>query len=167
MVATATHANRSASQRKHQNSVRPTRTQAAAAATARSRSADSQQGSTHRAPPPSHKEPTTPSKRVQPNLKKVPAPRDSSLLSRQIRGQAWGLAERPWTEARRINTRSPVEWTLTLSGFVVATLLVLAFGLDLATGWPFHRYSLLMDVGYSICAALLMYMSWNTYQDLR
>lgn len=59
-----------------------------------------------------------------------------------------------------------VEKALTMSGFVIAGLLILLFGLDLATEWPFHRYSLLMDVGYCICGALLVFLSWHTYREL-
>jgi len=53
-----------------------------------------------------------------------------------------------------------------MTGFIIAGLLVLLFGLDLAIQWPFHRYSLLMDVTYCICGALLMYLSWHTYREL-
>jgi len=59
-----------------------------------------------------------------------------------------------------------VEKALTITGFVIAGVLILLFGLDLAIQWPFHRYSLLMDVGFCICSALLMYLSWHTYREL-
>jgi hypothetical protein len=59
-----------------------------------------------------------------------------------------------------------VEKALTIPGFVVAAVLILLFGLDLATRWPFHRCSPLMDLGYCMCGALLMYVSWHTYNEL-
>jgi len=166
MVATATHSDRSAPQREAQNPARTNREQVIASAATRSRSGDSRESSSRRAPAPNGKE-TTPAKDAKPALQKTSTARDSSHLRRQVRGQSWRLAQRHSTEARRTATRSPIERTLILSGFVVATLLVLAFGLDLATGWPFHRYSLLMDVAYLICGALLMYLSWNTYREFR
>jgi len=59
-----------------------------------------------------------------------------------------------------------VEKALTMSGFIVAGVLIMLFGLDLATEWPFHRYSLSMDVGFCICSTLLLYLSWHTYREL-
>jgi hypothetical protein len=55
---------------------------------------------------------------------------------------------------------------LTISGMVVAGLLVLMFGLDLAIGVPFGKASLKMDMAILICAAALGYMSWSTYREL-
>ena len=60
-----------------------------------------------------------------------------------------------------------LETGFTFFGFVVAVFLLLTFGLDLAFGWPFDRCSLLMDIGYLICAILLAYLSWDTYRGLR
>jgi hypothetical protein len=48
---------------------------------------------------------------------------------------------------------------------VIAGLLVLMFGLDLAVRVPFGRASLAMDVAILICAAALGYMSWSTYRE--
>lgn len=54
---------------------------------------------------------------------------------------------------------------LSISGMVVAVLLLLLFGLDLALQFPFGRV-LVMDIGFVICAVLLAYMSWSTYREL-
>jgi len=56
---------------------------------------------------------------------------------------------------------------LTISGMVVAALLLIVFGLDLAIGFPFGRGpSLIMDICGTISAALLGYMSWSAYREL-
>ncbi len=54
---------------------------------------------------------------------------------------------------------------LSISGMVVAALLVLMFGLDLAVGIPFDHASTAMDISLLICAALLGYMGWNTFRE--
>ncbi len=54
---------------------------------------------------------------------------------------------------------------LCLVGTVVAVLLLLVFGLDLAVGFPFHRLSLTMDVGSLFCSVGLGYMSWTTLRE--
>jgi hypothetical protein len=54
---------------------------------------------------------------------------------------------------------------LAVSGMVVAALLVLMFGLDLAVRVPFDRASQSMDIAFLICAAMLGYMSWSTFRE--
>jgi hypothetical protein len=54
---------------------------------------------------------------------------------------------------------------LCLVGTVVAALLVLVFGFDLALGFPFNRASLTMDIGILVCAVGLGYASWTTFQE--
>ena len=54
---------------------------------------------------------------------------------------------------------------LCLVGTVVAVLLLLVFGLDLAIKFPFHRNSLLMDIGMLVCSAILGYVSWITLRE--
>jgi hypothetical protein len=54
---------------------------------------------------------------------------------------------------------------LTVSGMVVAGLLLFAFGLDLALRFPFDRASTAMDVAFLVCAAILGYMSWSAFLD--
>jgi hypothetical protein len=54
---------------------------------------------------------------------------------------------------------------LCLTGTVVALLLLLVFGLDLALGFPFRRESLVMDVGLVCCSLALGYASWMTLKE--
>jgi hypothetical protein len=56
---------------------------------------------------------------------------------------------------------------LTITGFVVASLILILFGLDLATSWPFQKASMAMDICFLLCAGILGYLSWNTLRDLR
>jgi threonine/homoserine/homoserine lactone efflux protein len=51
---------------------------------------------------------------------------------------------------------------LCIVGAVIAGLLLLIFGLDLGTGFPFHRANLFMDIGTILCALTLAYLSWST-----
>ncbi|MGA2620894.1 MAG: hypothetical protein ABSF26_25000 [Thermoguttaceae bacterium] len=55
---------------------------------------------------------------------------------------------------------------LCLTGAVVAVLLLLVFGLDLAAGFPFGRENLFMDIGLTICSVILGYASWSTLRQL-
>lgn len=55
---------------------------------------------------------------------------------------------------------------LSISGLVVASCLLLLFGLDLALGFPFGKASLPMDVGFVVCALILGYLSWSTFREL-
>lgn len=55
---------------------------------------------------------------------------------------------------------------LSITGMVVAVLLLLIFGLDLGLGFPFKGSSSTMDIGFLICSAILAYMSWSTYREL-
>lgn len=54
---------------------------------------------------------------------------------------------------------------LSITGMVVAVLLLLIFGLDLGLKYPFGRI-MMMDVGFLVCSAILAYMSWSTYREL-
>ncbi|MBI3838846.1 MAG: hypothetical protein HY288_13065 [Planctomycetia bacterium] len=54
---------------------------------------------------------------------------------------------------------------LAISGMVVAGLLLLMFGLDLAASVPFSHASRMMDIIFLLCAGILGYMSWNTYRE--
>jgi hypothetical protein len=55
---------------------------------------------------------------------------------------------------------------LTLAGLVVAALLLVLFGLDLAVGIPFSKANLTMDVAFVLAGALLGYSSWSTLREL-
>ncbi|MEE8452199.1 MAG: hypothetical protein V3R99_09800 [Thermoguttaceae bacterium] len=50
-------------------------------------------------------------------------------------------------------------------GIGVAGLLLLVFGLDLAIGVPFNKASLVMDIGFVVCSAVLGYLSWTTLRE--
>ena len=54
---------------------------------------------------------------------------------------------------------------LTILGMVVALLIFSLFGLDLAIGIPFAKANIMMDVGAIICAGILGYLSWATFQE--
>jgi hypothetical protein len=54
---------------------------------------------------------------------------------------------------------------LCLAGGIVAALLLLVFGLDLAVQFPFGRVVPMMDIGVVVCAVLLGYGSWSTLQE--
>ena len=55
---------------------------------------------------------------------------------------------------------------LTISGLVVSCLLLLLFGLDLASGIPFNQKEIAMDIGFVISSLILAYLSWSAYRDL-
>ncbi len=54
---------------------------------------------------------------------------------------------------------------LTISGMVIAGLLILVFGLDLAVKLPFGRASTAMDIAFLVGGALLAYLGWSTYRE--
>jgi hypothetical protein len=56
---------------------------------------------------------------------------------------------------------------LTISGMVVAGILLLLFIVDIAAGWPFKKASLMMDIGFIICALALGYLSWSSFRELK
>ena len=55
---------------------------------------------------------------------------------------------------------------LSISGMVVAVLLLLIFGLDLAVDFPFAGDTTMMDVGFVVCSIVLAYLSWSTFREL-
>jgi hypothetical protein len=56
---------------------------------------------------------------------------------------------------------------LCIIGTVIAALMFLIFGLDLALGFPFSRVSVVMDVGFVVCSAALGFASWTTLREQR
>jgi hypothetical protein len=50
---------------------------------------------------------------------------------------------------------------------VVAIVLLLIFGLDLAAGIPFRKASKPIDYGFVICGLALAYLSWRTFREQR
>ena len=54
---------------------------------------------------------------------------------------------------------------LCLVGMVVAVLLLLVFGLDLAVQFPFRRASMTMDIGGVVSSLILGYVSLTTLRE--
>ena len=54
---------------------------------------------------------------------------------------------------------------MTIGGMVVAGLTALVFGLDLVAKFPFQRVSILMDIGFLICAGILGFLSWQAFRE--
>ena len=54
---------------------------------------------------------------------------------------------------------------LCIAGIVVAALVLLVFGVDLATGFPLHQSSMLMDGAFVVFALILGYLGWTTYRE--
>jgi len=50
---------------------------------------------------------------------------------------------------------------------VIAALMFLIFGLDLALGFPFSRASVVMDIGFVVCGAALGFASLATLREQR
>jgi hypothetical protein len=53
----------------------------------------------------------------------------------------------------------------TVFGFIVATMHVIVFGLDLAIAWPLQRASVLFDINCVVCGLALACLSWGTFRD--
>jgi Kef-type K+ transport system membrane component KefB len=60
-----------------------------------------------------------------------------------------------------------VEKALIALDVVISAVLILAFGVDLITGWPFDRCSLSMDITYLISGVVLAYLTWRAYREQR
>lgn len=77
------------------------------------------------------------------------------------------------SSARAKNRRKPsrggprIEELLVILGFVVAIIMLVIFSCDLILGWPMRQTSMLLDVSALLCGAALVYLSWDTYKDLR
>jgi hypothetical protein len=54
---------------------------------------------------------------------------------------------------------------LSISGIVVAILLILVFGLDVGLGFPFGGASKFMDIGFCVAALMLGYLGWSTLRE--
>ena len=63
--------------------------------------------------------------------------------------------------------RPPMSKALTIIGMVVAAVVGLAFAMDLAAGIPFDGASKTMDIGSVIAAAILGYLSWDAFREVR
>jgi hypothetical protein len=54
---------------------------------------------------------------------------------------------------------------LCILGIAISALILIVFGLDLATGTPFNKANMLMDIGFVICSGVLGYLSWTTLRE--
>ena len=55
---------------------------------------------------------------------------------------------------------------MTIAGMVVAALLLLMFGADLAVGIPYGGAEMTMNIGALIGASILFYLSFSTFREL-
>ena len=56
---------------------------------------------------------------------------------------------------------------MTIAGMVVAALLILLFGADLAIGIPFGGAQMTMNIGALVGGGILFYLSFSTFRELR
>ncbi|MEM7313557.1 MAG: hypothetical protein AAF497_10445 [Planctomycetota bacterium] len=56
---------------------------------------------------------------------------------------------------------------LTIMSVVIAVLILILFGLDLAIGFPFRKANMMLDIVFVICSIGLGYISWSTYREIR
>ena len=54
---------------------------------------------------------------------------------------------------------------MSIAGMVIAGLLAIAFGLDLALGIPFSGANMVADIGFLVSGLILAYLSWNAFRD--
>lgn len=54
---------------------------------------------------------------------------------------------------------------LCILAMTVAVLLLLVFGLDMATGIPFNGHSKAMDIGFIISSVVLAYLGWSSFRE--
>ena len=54
---------------------------------------------------------------------------------------------------------------LCIVGMAVAAILLLLFGLDLGLGIVFGKMSVMMNIGFLVCAVVLGYLSWATFRE--
>jgi hypothetical protein len=54
---------------------------------------------------------------------------------------------------------------LCILGMIIAGVLLILFGLDLALGVPFGGASGAMDIGLVVAAGILGYLSWATFRE--
>lgn len=78
-------------------------------------------------------------------------------------GQTVIAATCPQKRARRIDWSIPA--IMIYFSLVMGVVIVLLHGLDILVGWPFHQASIMYDVVFLACGAILAGMSWHTYQE--
>jgi len=64
-----------------------------------------------------------------------------------------------------LNVGSSMAKALTISGMVVAALIFLLFGIDLAAGIPFGTEGKAMHIGALVASAILGYVSYTTFRE--
>jgi putative Ca2+/H+ antiporter (TMEM165/GDT1 family) len=56
---------------------------------------------------------------------------------------------------------------LTILGMIVASLVILLFGADLAVKFPFQGANKTIDILFVVCALILGYLSWSAFREQR
>jgi len=56
---------------------------------------------------------------------------------------------------------------LTILGMIVASLVLLLFGADLAIKFPFQGASMTLDILFVLSALILAYLSWVAFSEQR
>jgi hypothetical protein len=54
---------------------------------------------------------------------------------------------------------------LTIMGIIVSIIMLAVFVLDLAIQMPFSGAYPIMDIGFLICSAILLYLSFSTFRE--
>jgi hypothetical protein len=62
----------------------------------------------------------------------------------------------------------PMAKAMSIAGMVIGGLVTLLFALDLALKTPFGRVAGVMpDLGLAICGAVLAYLGWNAFREVK
>ena len=56
---------------------------------------------------------------------------------------------------------------MTIAGMVVAAIMLLLFGADIALGIPFGGAQSTMSIGALLASSILAYLSYSTFRELR
>jgi hypothetical protein len=56
---------------------------------------------------------------------------------------------------------------MSIAGMVIGGLVALMFGLDLALKIPFGRLAAGAEVGLFLCGAILAYLGWNAFREVK
>ena len=71
--------------------------------------------------------------------------------------------------ARKRRRPRPIDWSgpalMVYFSFMMGVASVLLHGLDLLIAWPFHQASIMYDIVFLICGAILAGMSWHTHKE--
>jgi hypothetical protein len=66
-----------------------------------------------------------------------------------------------------IQGSGPMAKAMSIAGMVIGGLTALMFGLDLVLGIPFGGVSWGSDIGLFLCGAILAYLGWNAFRDVK